>query len=681
MKAEKVLRLFTYTAFVLLSALDAFGSTYWIDNSVETSGDGLSRETAFRTWNDAWASLATNLTVSAKAELNVVASKTPYALTATPTNLPGKSALVALRGVNADGTDVESPASVIVDGQCLYRIAPLGGDVNGLTVSGITFRNGKGTGASTGQYENNIGGPAAIAATGGAKNNMITNCTFEGCTDGVAVFMSGEDNTFVDCAFRSNVCRSASALFTSTYGGGAHPGTNRLWRCSFEENGDIDLDTVAARCLLNTETVDCTFRANSGNLQNGSALYVEISSEHPFILSGCIFDGNVNASTEGYQGGAVKISGSVRAMISRCIFRGNVMIGNSNGMSAGCGITFVSKGPYVFTDCLFEGNGTGLNGGCCIASYNQGEIALTNCTFAGNQVGAIVAGGRIHGGAFVVEGCNFTNNVCQGILVIQATGNASFAHVTNVIGRCLFAYNRMNGNSDVRGPICAGLLSLDGCRFIGNATDRSLIFAASGHKDASDAHLTARNCLFVGNEATGTNIDGGDSSVITSHGSNSVEIVNCTFASNLSGRGTVSSYVVGDKLAENASRRMVNVVMSGNTFENYSQSQFWTQLSVSRCFLDFDASNNWAPASMVAEENLGGSAASVPGFKDAAGGDYSLSRDSVCRNAGDNSPWADDAAAVDLVGNPRICEADGGVVDIGCYEYTRILRGFVIGVR
>lgn len=679
MKAEKVLRLFTCAAFVLLSALDAFGSTYWIDNSVETSGDGLSRETAFRTWNDAWASLATNLTVSAKAELNVVASKTPYALTATPTNLPGKSALVALRGVNADGTDVESPASVIVDGQDLYRIAPLGGDVNGLTVSGITFRNGKGTGASTGQYENNIGGPAAIAATGGAKNNMITNCTFEGCTDGVAVFMSGEDNTFVDCAFRSNVCRSASALFTSTYGGGAHPGTNRLWRCSFEENGDIDLDTVAARCLLNTEIADCAFYGNSANSQAGAALFVSASSELPFVISGCSFHSNTNSSVEERKGGAVAVGGSTRADVSSCRFSGNVMTGSK--LLAGCAITFTSDGPHALTDCLFEGNGSGLKGGSCIGSWNRGEFALTNCIFAANEVGALIEAGRIHGGSFTIERCCFTNNSCQSILHVRPDGNASFYHVTNVIGRCLFAYNRMNGNSDVRGPICAGLLSLDGCRFIGNATDRSLIFAASGHKDASDAHLTARNCLFVGNEATGTNIDGGDSSVITSHGSNSVEIVNCTFASNLSGRGTVSSYVVGDKLAENASRRMVNVVMSGNTFENYSQSQFWTQLSVSRCFLDFDASNNWAPASMVAEENLGGSAASVPGFKDAAGGDYSLSRDSVCRNAGDNSPWADDAAAVDLVGNPRICEADGGVVDIGCYEYTRILRGFVIGVR
>lgn len=679
MKAEMVLRLFVCTASVSLFAMDAVGSTYWLDNSVSVSGDGLSRETAFRTWNEAWDWLATNLSASAKAEFNVVASVTPYALTATPTNLPGKSALAALRGVNADGSDVERPASVVVDGQGLYRIAPLGGDVTGLTVSGITFRNGKGSGASTGQYGKSIGGPAAISATGGSKHNAITNCTFEGCTDGVAVFMTGEDNTFADCIFRSNVCESASALFMTTYGGGAHPGTNRLLRCSFEENGDTAVDSSAVRCHLNTETVDCTFRANSANYGGGSALRIEASSERPFIISGCSFESNTNASSAGYQGGAVGAVGDTRVMLSRCTFRGNVMTGNSS-VDAGCGITFTSKGPHVLTDCLFEGNGVGLNGGCCIGSYNPGEIALTNCTFAGNHVGALMAGGRVNGGAFVVEGCNFTNNVCQSMLQIRPLGNTSFYHVTNIVGRCLFAFNQMKGNTDVRGSICAGVLSLDGCRFIGNATDRSLIFAASGSQETSDAHFTARNCLFLDNAATGLNIDGGGSSVITLTGTNRAEIVNCTFASNSSGRGTVASYVGGMELAENAARCMVNTVMSENSFENYSQSQFWGSMSVRRCFLDFDASN-WGPPSMVAEGNVGGNAASVPGFKDAEGGDCTLAKDSVCRNAGDNSPWNGLAEAVDLLGNPRICEADGGVVDIGCYEYTRILRGFVIGVR
>ena len=122
-----------------LFAVPAMATTYWLDNSVAESGDGLTKETAFKTWNEALANFG-SLTLSAYAELNVVASETPYVVTAAPTGPRGYYNVARIRGVNADGTDVDDPASVVIDGQGLYQIAPCEQAI-GLTISGLTFAN------------------------------------------------------------------------------------------------------------------------------------------------------------------------------------------------------------------------------------------------------------------------------------------------------------------------------------------------------------------------------------------------------------------------------------------------------------------------------------------------------------------------------------------------------------
>ncbi|MBQ3748194.1 MAG: hypothetical protein II863_12390 [Kiritimatiellae bacterium] len=78
--------------------------------------------------------------MSAYAELNVVASETPYVVTAAPTGPRGYYNVARIRGVNADGTDVDNPVSVVLNGQGLYQIAPCGQAI-GLTISGLTFAN------------------------------------------------------------------------------------------------------------------------------------------------------------------------------------------------------------------------------------------------------------------------------------------------------------------------------------------------------------------------------------------------------------------------------------------------------------------------------------------------------------------------------------------------------------
>lgn len=667
------------SAAASLYALCASGATYWLDSSVETSGDGLSREAAFKTWNEAWYWLGSNLSDSDQATLNVVARPAPYVLTATPAALPGKQALAALRGVNEDGTPVEDPSSVVVDGQGLYQIAPLGGDVRHLTVSGITFRNGKGTGATSGVYDDK-GGPAGLFAIKGSMYNIITNCVFAGCTNGVAVFMSGEDNTIVDCTFRSNVCESANSLFMAVYGGGEHLGTNRLLGCTFEGNGDIALGTSAVRCDWSAEVGDCVFRANSANSSHGVALSIGGMSPRPTHLTSCLFEGNTNASVENRQGGVVTVRDSTQANLRDCTFRGNVMAGSVNNWNqkrGGCGIAFTSRGPHVLSGCLFEGNGDGRGGGCLIGSWDRGDITLVNCTMNTNDVGTCIDGGRIDGGSFTLEDCMFRGNRCQALLNIDASGSTSFFHVTNAMSRCVFDANVMTDNSSVRGAVCGAVLSLDACTFTDNVSWRSLINTGSGHVEMTDARFMARNCLFAGNETNGLNVDGGGSSIVFMQGTNADSIVNCTFATNSSLRGAIAHNTSLGSL------QIINTIMSGNSNQQQGQPAYWRATQVDRCFLDFTL--ELAPKDgCVVTNSIGGRFAN-PGFADASNGDYALAKGSICRNAGDNSPWLVDGivdvTATDLRGNPRICEADGGIVDVGCYEYTRIKRGFMLSVR
>jgi len=45
--------------------MPAVATTYWLDNSVAASGDGLTKETAFKTWRESMRTTAMSLTSAA----------------------------------------------------------------------------------------------------------------------------------------------------------------------------------------------------------------------------------------------------------------------------------------------------------------------------------------------------------------------------------------------------------------------------------------------------------------------------------------------------------------------------------------------------------------------------------------------------------------------------------------
>jgi hypothetical protein len=65
-----------------------------------------------------------------------------------------------------------------------------------------------------------------------------------------------------------------------------------------------------------------------------------------------------------------------------------------------------------------------------------------------------------------------------------------------------------------------------------------------------------------------------------------------------------------------------------------------------------------------------------PQFADWQTGDYHLTKDSPCVNAGFNQAWM--ATATDLDGRPRL-DKFSGIVDIGCYEY--LFSGMLVKIQ
>ena len=583
-----------------LFAVPAMATTYWLDNSVAESGDGTTKETAFKTWNEALANFG-SLTLSAYAELNVVASETPYVVTAAPTGPRGSYNVARIRGVNADGMDVDDPASVVIDGQGLYQIAPCGQAI-GLTISGLTFANassaagtmsnaGSGSAIDLKEYGNNTD-------TGG---NVVSNCVFTGCSGGAALLVVGSSNTVTHCVFKGNIGaqNGAAAYLYNGYAATVSgcdfiANTNTFEYSKSNQYGGIvvsDYGDTAGPVFR-----ECTFADNVCELTYG-AFRRGTSGTHPVSFYDCTFDGN-----RSQLGAAIGFASAKQLpLVSNCVFRAN------NASKAGGSVIDIPSGanPVVLEECVFEGNG----GGNLIAhtrSSGQTPDELRRCTFAGNALEGTTHNAAVVG-AFRIDRCAFTNNVHLSRPFITVSQDTSIA-ITNSI----FADNGVGGSNSSSGKL----------QFIAGTCQGDFV-----------------NCTFVNNKARGQ--------ILAFYGSYSQNLANCLFFGNAS---------------------------TNNDVVIYSQN---STTSLDYCFTDFAA-----PSGIAFGAHMVGGAGATPGFADAANGDYALAKNSVCRNAGDNTAWAGIAGATDLAGKARINADDGNVVDIGCYEwYSSRLPGMAIFVR
>ena len=645
-----------------LFAVPAMATTYWLDNSVAESGDGLTKETAFKTWNEALANFG-SLTLSAYAELNVVASETPYVVTAAPTGPRGYYNVARIRGVNADGTDVDDPASVVIDGQGLYQIAPCEQAI-GLTISGLTFANA----SSAAGAMSNAGSGSAIdlkeygsnTNTGG---NVVSNCVFTGCSGGAALLVVGSSNTVTHCVFKGNASTFVSSL-DIRQGKRRTDLPSYVRNCRFEGNdGSTATSIYGAGNALFTMSVleisDCVFKGNIG-AQNGAAAY--LYNGYAATVSGCDFIANTNtfeySKSNQYGGIVVSDYGDAAGPVFReCTFADNVCELTYGAFRRGTSGTH----PVSFYDCTFDGNRSQLGAAIGFASAKQLPL-VSNCVFRANN--ASKAGGSvidIPSGAnpVVLEECVFESNG-GGNLIAHTR---SSGQTPDELRRCTFAGNALEGTT--HNAAVVGSFRIDRCAFTNNVhLSRPFINVSK------DTSIAITNSIFADNGVGGSNSSSGKSQFIA--GTCQGDFVNCTFVNNKA-RGQILAFY------GSYSQNLANCLFFGNASTNNEvviSSQNSTT-SLDYCFTDFAA-----PSGIAFGAHMVGGAGATPGFADAANGDYALAKNSVCRNAGDNTAWAGIAGATDLAGKARINADDGNVVDIGCYEwYSSRLPGMVIFVR
>jgi hypothetical protein len=181
-----------------------------------------------------------------------------------------------------------------------------------------------------------------------------------------------------------------------------------------------------------------------------------------------------------------------------------------------------------------------------------------------------------------------------------------------------------NGYSSGGGGVSCGSTApkVNNCVFSGNVSSGSAGGMCNG---------TANNCLFVGNSAGW----GGGKRYGTAN--------NCTFVSNSANYGGgMHSGTANNSIA------WYNTASTGNDLYNTTVNY--------TCSPDASHGSN-------------GCITNAPVFSSPAAGDFTLSADSPCIDAGNNSDAPTDDTPHDLAGNSRIT---GFAVDMGAYEYQGV---------
>lgn len=398
----------------------------------------------------------------------------------------------------------------------------------------------------------------------------------------------------------------------------------------------------ALACAAGADFVRCSFVDNVAAGEGGAVMLNDDGgTKRASTFSDCGFTNNLAGSFGGAVSGGFMTGGVVR-----CTFVGNV---SSNGESA---VNTVARGGAVslwgaaagqdtlFKNCIFASNVVyGAQGGALYA--NQGGIHLEDCSFVGNEVRSNGAYATMGGGAIALVKLNHSQQSTFGL------------HVK--ADRCKFVGNRSQGSSG------------------------AIDFENAAGLNGAGTYTTVRNCLFDGNECTGSSGYGG-----VMYSKYQFEMSNCTLVNNRSAYGAGCIYLAD---ARAYAAGITNCAFGSNWDPgNLSHSRVrrdlcWSDTSSSwysrgfvlyNCFEYKDDPN----ATYVIDINDKTGAkrnftSETDPFADSAAQDYSLAKGSELVNAGTNQVWMLNAR--DIRNRGRYGRIAQGVVDIGCFEYWPFL--------
>lgn len=399
------------------------------------------------------------------------------------------------------------------------------------------------------------------------------------------------------------------------YGGGVLSSGGTIRNCVFVGNrGGYGGGGLSCASTLVT---NCVFRNNwtqDGWGYGGGGVYIRKSS----LMVDCTVVNN-----QAHTGGGVYFSyWDAPARVKNCL------IASNTGRVSGGGVALASDNAGMIDNCVISNNIAVINGGGVYC--NKSGCIISNCLIVANTANKEGGGIAISGDCLAV-GCMIADN--QG----GVTGNGGGGVKIDTLGTVRDSViTRNRGFNYGGGAYMVGGGAFDHCVFSNNTTKGS-----GGGISVYLGNEAITNCLFTGNVA-------GDKAGL-SLGVNST-VVNCTVYGNTATNANSSN---GGLYVE-AGSTVINTIMYGNTANGAAKD--WAAGGIfSNCCTS--VTNNMAGAGNIAANPL---------LLAPDKGDYRLSGQSPCVNAGLNQPWMD--IATDLAGKQRL---DGyiGKVDIGAYEY------------
>lgn len=337
----------------------------------------------------------------------------------------------------------------------------------------------------------------------------------------------------------------------------------------------------------------------------------------PNIVAGTIIDCNSAGRGFVFNGGEGRDSVLAGATIT-----------NGYHQSHGGGILCHGSSPTI-AHCVFSENLIGgtywlhSGGGIC---NSLGDPMISNCKFIGNSANISGGGMRNYAGSPVLLNCEFIGN--------SANQNGG-------------------GMYDHHGMYQHGAPRLINCTFSGNSAD----FGGGMYNAGSNGDPRLSNCVFSENSAGqyGGGISGEAGSTLT--------LTNCILWGNSAGQYGGG---IGGEAA--SSLTLANCILWGNTDSGGMGES--AQIHWGWPVIDYCCIQGWTGA-LGGTGNIGADPCFVAPF----GGDYHISADSPCIDAGDPDHWPL-PGETDIDGETRVM---GGRVDMGVDEFPAALIP-IIGV-
>lgn len=389
-------------------------------------------------------------------------------------------------------------------------------------------------------------------------------------------------------------------------------------------------------------------------------------------VSGNVVVNGVNSNIE--QGAGITVR-SAKLLIEDVILTNNY---NNNGAGAAC---YAGNGEVMadatFRRVNFYKNSGLVSGAGLYAIY--AKVQIENSTGSFNKISGSVSanGGMFALGQSATVDCqqsNFFNNTSSlngAAISILGTAVAKFSNCeindnkAGSIGGGIYA----TGNSITTFDKCKFLrdtsVSYSGGFYAGNSAvirfESSVIkgcftdsYTAAGYVNGVSCIVTFLNSQVTGNYNANTN-DFGTIRV----GGGTLNVINSTFSGN--NRSAIATAV--------SSLNIFNSVIYGNAAGVTGVGSYTATNSIIQGVTPNAANKLTNVDPLFVSSPLHTTAPFV-------GGNYSLQLGSPGINVGDNSRFPGlDATTLDLLGNARVQDyANGGIIDIGAYEYTLILQ-------